>query len=302
MPPVLWTGKLSMPMTVLVNCSNIIAFVIGNTRDTAAMKNRVKMGYEGACSDHVTRYDEFGLQHYTKLSQELLKDVVIQGKEVLDVGCGTGILSMIALERGAKKVTCGDLSEYMLGQCKAKAARSGYSSDKIDFRQLDAEALPYDDDSYDVVISGMVLELSPEPQKMISEMVRVVRPGGIVALSTHGTNHYTEALDACFRAATKRYVLGYRIEYWPMKETKLKKLFSRAKLVDVATHRITWQDDFGTGDNAYGFTVSTSSAWWYAKYPTDKIAGETQKTRDFFVRNKVTRITQDVILARGLKS
>jgi SAM-dependent methyltransferase len=124
---------------------------------------------------------------------------------------------------------------------------------------VDTEALPYDDDSYDVVISGMVLELSPEPQKMINEMVRVVRPGGIVALSTHGTNHYTEALDACFRAATKRYVLGYRIEYWPMEETKLKQLFSRAKLVDVATRRITWQDDFGTGDNAYGFTVSTSS-------------------------------------------
>jgi hypothetical protein len=76
MPPILWTGKLSMPMTVLVNCSNIIAFVIGNTRDTAAMKNRVKIGYEGACSDNVTRYDEFGLQHYTKLSQELLKDAL----------------------------------------------------------------------------------------------------------------------------------------------------------------------------------------------------------------------------------
>jgi hypothetical protein len=50
MPLVLWTGKLSVPMTVLVNCSNIIAFVIGNTRDTAVMKNRVKMGYDGTCT------------------------------------------------------------------------------------------------------------------------------------------------------------------------------------------------------------------------------------------------------------
>jgi ubiquinone/menaquinone biosynthesis C-methylase UbiE len=288
-------------MTLLVNFSNVIGFVIGSTRDKTAMKNRVKLGYEGACSDHVTRYDEVGLQHYTKLSQELLKDIVIQGKEVLDVGCGTGILSMTALEQGAKKVTCGDLSEYMLGQCKAKAARLGYSTNKIDFRQLDAEALPYDDNSYDVVISGMVLELSPDPQKMINEMVRVVRPGGAVALSTHGTNHYNEGVDACFRAVTKRYVLGYRMEYWPIEETKLKELFSRAELENVATRRLTWQDDFGSGDNAFDFVFSTSSAWWYAKFPSDKIAGDIQKTRDYFVRNKVTKITQDVVLAYGQK-
>jgi len=42
--------------------------------------------------------------------------------------------------------------------------------------------------------------------------------------------------------------------------------------------------------------------WWYANIPADKRAEETQKTRDFFVKNKVTRITQDVILAYGLKS
>jgi len=302
MPPILWTGKLSIPMTVLVNCSNILAFIIGNTRDTAVMKNRVKMGYDGACSDHVTRYDEFGLRHYTKLSQELLKDIVIQGKEVLDVGCGTGILSMTALGQGAQKVTCGDLSEYMLGQCKAKAASLGYGTDKLDFRQLDAESLPYDDNSYDVVISGMVLKLSPEPQKMINEMVRVARPGGIVALSTDGPNHYAEAIEAAFRAVTKRHVLGYRIEDWPIKETGLKKLFARAKLANVATRRLTWQDDFGTGDDAYDFFASTSSMWWYANIPADKRDEETQKTRDFFVKNKVTRITQDVILAYGQKS
>lgn len=62
-------------MAILVNTSNVLGFVMGGIRDKIAMKKRVKMGYEAACTDHVTRYDQCGLQHYTKLANEMLKDV-----------------------------------------------------------------------------------------------------------------------------------------------------------------------------------------------------------------------------------
>lgn len=301
MPSIFWTGKLSLSMKVLINSSNLIAWISGNARDTRAMKRRVKLGYEGAFSDHVTRYDEVGLGHFTKISLELLKDIVVQDKEVLDVGSGTGILSMIVLEKGAKKVICGDTSEYMLGQCKAKAAKLGYGPGRIDFRQLDAETLPYDDNTFDVALSGMVLGFIPEPKKMIAEMARVVRPGGIVAISAQGTDFYKEAIDAAMRSITKRYVLGYRMEFWPRKETEIQKMFAQANLADIKTHRLTWQDDFGTGAKAWDFFASTGAAWWYAKFPADKVAAEAQKSKDFFERRRVTRITQDVILAHGRK-
>lgn len=301
MPPIFWTGSLSFPMKVLMNSSNMIAWISGNARDTKAMKKRVKLGYEGAFSDHVTKYDEVGLGHFTKVSLELLKDIVIKDKEVLDVGCGTGILAMIVLEKGAKKVICGDASEYMLGQCKAKAEKLGYGPDRIDFRQLDAEALPYDDNSFDVALSSMVLGFIPEPTKMIREMARVVWPGGIVAISAQGTDFYKEAIDAFVRAVNKLYVLGYRMEFWPRKEIEIQKMFAQANLADIKTHRLTWQDDFGTGAKAWDFLASSGAAWWYGKFPADKVAAEAQKARDFFERKKVTRITQDVILAHGRK-
>lgn len=301
MPTVFWTGKLSLSMKLMVNISNALAWISGNARDTAAMKQRMKLGYEGACTEHVTRYDDLGLEHYTKIARELLKRVDLRGKEVLDVGCGTGILSFLALEQGAVKVVGGDLSEYMLDQCRTKATAQGYSANRVDFRQLDAESLPFDDNSFDAVVSGMVLGLVPDQKKTVTEMARGLRPGGTLALSTHGQDHYMEANDAAFRAISKRYVLGYRIEFWPRKETEIRHMLAQAGLVDVRTCRLTWQHGFETGGKAYDFFVATSASWWYAKFPPDKIAEDSQKTRDYFERKGVTHITGDVILAYGRK-
>lgn len=166
MRTIFWTGKLSPMIKFVANFSNAVAWGTWNARDTAAMKQRTKMGYDGAVTDDVTHYDELGLEHYTKISKALLEGTEVQGKVVLDVGCGTGILSLLLIEEGVVKVICGDLSEYMLNQCKKKAGLLGYGPDRIDFRQLDA------------VTSGMVLGLVPNQRKVVSEMVRVLKPGG----------------------------------------------------------------------------------------------------------------------------
>jgi ubiquinone/menaquinone biosynthesis C-methylase UbiE len=141
MPTIFWTGKLSLPMTLMVNANNIIAWLTGNVRDTAAMKDRVKRGYDGAFSEHVTRYDELGAEFQTKAATVQLEGVDLQGKEVLDVGCGTGIITLLALQKGAAKVVCGDISNYMLEVGRTNANRQGYGADLIDFQELDAPCL-----------------------------------------------------------------------------------------------------------------------------------------------------------------
>ena len=103
-----------MPMTLMVNANNILAWLTGNARNTTAMKDHVRQGYDGAFSEHVTRYDELGIRFQTKAALAQLEGVDLQGKEVLDVGCGTGVISLLALQKGAAKVVCGDISNYML--------------------------------------------------------------------------------------------------------------------------------------------------------------------------------------------
>ncbi len=270
MPTLFWTGKLSLPMMLMVNANNILAWLTGNARDTAAMKNRIRQGYDGTFSEHVTRYDELGTEFQTKAATAQLEGLDLQGKEVLDVG-------------------------------RIKADKQGYCADRIDFRQLDAESLPFEDASFDFVMTGMTLGLLPNPEKAVTEMVRVLRPGGLLSVGAHGPEHYWEACDATFRAINKRYVLGYRLEFWPRKEEEIRRLLVTAALVNIRTSRLTWQNTFKTGGEAYDFFAAISAAWWYAKVPPNKRDKETGKTRDFFERKGIVKITDDIILAYGRK-
>lgn len=301
MPKLFWTGKLSLPVKLMVNANNILAWFTGNARDTAAMKNRVKQGYDGAFSEHVHRYDELGAEFQTKAATAQLEGVDLQGKVVLDVGCGTGIISLLALQKGAAKVICGDISNYMLEVARAKADSQGYGADCIDFRQLDAESLPFEDASFDFVMTGKTLGLLPDQKKAVTEMVRVLRPGGLLSVGAHGPEYCWEACDAIFRVINKRYVFGYRLEFWPRKEEDIRLLLAEADLIDIRTRRFTWRYTFKTGSEAYDCFSAGSSTWWYAKFPPNERDEETRRTRDYFERKKVMTLTDDLILAYGRK-
>lgn len=118
MPTLFWTGKISLPLRLMVNMGSIIAWITGNARDSSAMKERMKDGYNGKYSDYVNKYDELASYHYEKISNTLIQKIDCNGKEVVDVGCGTGILSFIALEKGASKMSCVDISKLMLEKCR----------------------------------------------------------------------------------------------------------------------------------------------------------------------------------------
>jgi ubiquinone/menaquinone biosynthesis C-methylase UbiE len=301
-PQVLWGGKLSPSMKIVANVSNILAWVTGNGRNTAAMKRRVKMGYDGAFTNHVLRYDELGLKMQMKAAKAQLEDLDLKGKEVLDVGAGTGALSFLALEMGAAKVVCGDISSNMLDQCRKKAADKGLKGESIDFRLLDAESLPFPDNSFDVTMTGMTLGLIPDQAKAISEMARVTRGGGTVAVGGHGPEHYWEAADTIFRSINKRYVLGYRLEFWPRTEKEIRNMMAISGLSDIRTGRMIWHNIFPTGGEAFDFFASISSSWWYARFPENKRQGDSLKVRNYFVKKNKNQVTDDVILAYGRKS
>lgn len=298
MPSIFWSGKLTLPMKILVEANNLLSILTGSAFDLHGMKERVKKGYEAEYSDHVLQYDELGYHLQVRSAQIQLEGISLPGMRILDVGCGSGALACVAFERGAKGVVCGDISALMLKKAGEKAVPG---SVEHSFCQLDAESLPYRDNSFDAVISGMTFGTLPNQKLTLDEMVRVVKPGGLVCVGAHGPEHYWEAIDASFRCIQKRYILGYRLEWWPRDEAYMRKLFEKTDLEGVQCKRATWQNEFADGHAAYDFFAAISASWWYAKFPPDEIEKDSNRTRNYFLKKKVRGITDDIVVASGYK-
>lgn len=105
---------------------------------------------------------------------------VSRGDEVLDVACGTGVVAITAGRRGAQ-VRGMDLSPVLLEDARRNAA---VINAEIEFLEGDAEALPYADATFDIVLSQFGHMFAPRPEVAIAEMLRVLKPGGRIAFST----------------------------------------------------------------------------------------------------------------------
>ena len=298
MPSLFWTGKLTLPMWLLVNANNILALLLGNASDNEEMKIRVRDGYEGKFSDHVQQYDDLGLSLQERSADFQLEGIELGGHDVIDIGCGTGVVALKALQRGASTAICGDISMLMMRLAMRKAPPA---SGRLRFSQLDAEALPFARDSLDASLSGMTFGVLPDQQQALAEMIRVVKPGGLVCIGAHGPEHYWEAIDASFRCISKRPILGYRLEWWPRSESHLRRLASGAKLHDVHSARGLWKTRFPSGGAMYDFFAAISASWWYARFSPDAARRDSDRTRRYFDRHGVDTITDDVIAVWGRK-
>jgi ubiquinone/menaquinone biosynthesis C-methylase UbiE len=97
-----------------------------------------------------------------------------RGKRVLEVGCGLGT-DLVQFARGGAIVTGIDLSSTSIELVKKRFALYGLS---VDARTADAEHLPFDENSFDLVYSFGVLHHTPNTQKALDEVYRVLKPGG----------------------------------------------------------------------------------------------------------------------------
>ena len=111
---------------------------------------------------------------------------VAPGERVLDVACGTGVVAITAARMGAAAEGL-DLTPALLERARQNAALARFS---VVFREGDVEALPYPDASFDVVLSQFGHMFAPRPEVAVSEMLRVLRPGGRLAFSTWPPDDY----------------------------------------------------------------------------------------------------------------
>ena len=113
-----------------------------------------------------------------------------RGVKALDVGCGPGIFAITLASLGCE-TTAVDLSPGMLSEAKANAAARGLT---VDFREGNAETLPFADETFDIVVSRYLIWNLPHPEAALADWARVLKKGG--KLCFEDGNHYRWLFDS----------------------------------------------------------------------------------------------------------
>ena len=103
-----------------------------------------------------------------------MADWVIQSKRTLELCTGTGLIAKHVADAASEMIAT-DFAEKMLAE-----ARKGERPANLTFQQADATALPFEDDSFDAVIISNALHIIQNPEKALSEIRCVLRPGGVL--------------------------------------------------------------------------------------------------------------------------
>ena len=123
---------------------------------------------------------------------------ITKGMKVLELGCGTGDMwkGHEDLMKACSKLVLSDFSEGMLENAKATL---GYNSN-VEYRVIDIQNIPFDDETFDVVIANMMLYHVPDMERGLSEVQRVLKNGGAFYCATFGEHGIMEFLSQVLNA------------------------------------------------------------------------------------------------------
>ena len=171
---------------------------------------------------------------------------LLPGQTVLDLGSGGGIDCFLAAQKvgSTGKVIGVDMTPQMLD--RARANREKIGAENVEFRLGEIEHLPVENGSVDVVISNCVINLSPDKPQVFSEIYRVLKPGGRIAVSdivTQGelpevVRKSLVAWAGCVAGAVDVSDYQYAIEKAGFVDVKIVPVYLAEEMVDEAIQQI----------------------------------------------------------------
>jgi ubiquinone/menaquinone biosynthesis C-methylase UbiE len=165
------------------------------------------------------------------------------GERVLDVAAGTGNASIPAALRGAT-VVASDLTPELFDVGRRLASEAGA---ELEWREADAEALPFDDDSFDVTMSAIGVMFAPHHERAAAELLRVTKPGGRVAVLSWTPEGFIGQLFATMKPFAAPLPEGAQPAPRWGDEAHVRDLFGD-RVVDFAGERQTLDVAFDSGE------------------------------------------------------
>lgn len=141
--------------------------------DINALKSRLRDTWMAGDFGQIARYTARAADEF------IARLKIAPGTRVLDVACGTGNTAIPAAHAGAQVIGV-DIAANLLEQARSRAAQEKL---QVDFREGDAEQLAFADGSFDAVITMFGAMFAPRPQMVAAELLRVCRPGGMIAMA-----------------------------------------------------------------------------------------------------------------------
>ncbi|TDE00419.1 class I SAM-dependent methyltransferase [Jiangella asiatica] len=190
-------------------------------------------------------------------------------RRALEVGAGTGFFSLNLRQAGVlSDVTVTDISPGMVEAARRNASQLGF---EIAGEVADAEGLPFDDASFDVVVGHAVIHHIPDVELAFREMLRVLRPGGRVVVCGEPTRYGDKVARALSRAtwwATTRVTRLSALSGWARPQEELD-ASSRAAALEAVVDLHTFDPGELTAlvgragfDDVYAVTEELTAAWF----------------------------------------
>jgi SAM-dependent methyltransferase len=208
------------------------------TSELAALKTRLRATWIAGDFGQIAKY-------YTSDAKDFIKRLDLKpGMRVLDVACGTGNTALPAARTGAV-VTGVDIAPNLVEQARENATREGVNAQ---FDEGDAEALPYDDASFDVVVTMFGAMFAPRPELVAAELKRVCRPGGVIAMANWTPGGF---IGQMFKTMTSHVPPPAGMPspvLWGVEETVRERFGEGISTLEARLQKVTWVFPFSPAE------------------------------------------------------
>jgi len=200
---------------------------------STAKQEKIQQHYDEIANVYDLHYDRpRGRTYHTRISRHVM-DSLPPGGMLLDIGCGTGLFVEKYLREGGNAIGV-DLSRNMIERARDRCGAA-------DFSLGTGECLPFRDETFDAVASLLVFSYLRDPESMLREAHRVLRPGGAISICTLGKKLITRSIPALYQISEKiriRHVVMKDFGEHYYDEREMRDLFCEAGFCDV---EVSWR-------------------------------------------------------------